>query len=495
LWDTSSWKLNGTLVGKPTDFVGRPFTFSADGRILAAAGYRDASGNPQVQLWDVHSLSRSPDFPANWSGIVALKFSPQGDFLAAGGWDDELKVWNLQTHKQWQTNAHQGRVFDLDFSPDGKTLATAGADQVIRLWDVATGEMLSTLRRHEIEVWSVAFSRDGRFLVSGSKDGELKLWNLAPKSNESVLQEAALPRSFFADGKFLVTENWDGMLRSWDVSTGLEVTNGVPLSAAYSKMVRRSVSFAGGKVAIGLTNGTVQIWELATGICYATNKVSDGPVDNVTLSPNAKLAALERPQGTVVVTETATGKEVARFHDAHGPLAFSPDSSLLASRSSRNSVKLWRIADGQHLLTLPRKDNSWSHFFQIAYSPDGKLFVTTESHDHAMTLWEVATGKKLAVLKGHKEGLNSVAFSPDGKTIATGGNDRAVRLWNVATRRETLTLTEYAENYPQVMFSLDGNALAVGSGNRNAKQQSVLLWRAPSLREIDAVEKVRRQAR
>jgi WD40 repeat protein len=69
-----------------------------------------------------------------------LKFSPQGKILASGGWDDDLRVWDMQTHKQWQTNAHHGRVFNLDFSPDGKTIATAGADQMIHLWDVATGK-------------------------------------------------------------------------------------------------------------------------------------------------------------------------------------------------------------------------------------------------------------------------------------------------------------------------------------------------------------------
>ena len=489
LWDTSDWQLKGTIGDKPADFVGRPFAFSADG-ILAIAGHRDASGNPQVQLWDVESRLRSPDFPENWSGLVTLKFSPQGRILASGGWDDDLRVWDMQTHRQWQTNAHHGRVFDLDFSPDGKIIATAGADQMMRLWDVATGEKLATLRGHHIEVWSVKFSRDGKFLISGSKDGDLKLWNLAPKSSVRVLQGGALPRCFIGGGKFLLTENWQRMLRSWDVSNGQEATNEVPLAESYSKLARRSVSFAADTLAVGMTNGTVQIWELATGTCHATNKVSDAPVDNVTLSPDGKLAAVEIPQATVVVTETHTGKVLARFRDAHQPLVFSPDSTLLASRSSRNSVNIWRISKRQHLLTLPRLDNSWSQYLQMAFSPDGKLFVTTESHDHGMTLWNVASGRRLATLKGHKEGIDSVAFTPDGKTIATGGNDRTVRLWNIATRRETLTLTEYGENFPQVKFSPDGNTLAVGSGNQNVKQPSVLLWRAPSLKEIDAPKKV-----
>jgi WD40 repeat protein len=221
--------------------------------------------------------------------------------------------------------------------------------------------------------------------------------------------------------------------------------------------------------------------------------VSDAPVDNVTLSPNGKLSAVETPQATVV-TETATGKVLARFRDTHQPLLFSPDSTLLASRSSRNSVNIWSISHKQHLLTLPRMDNSWSQFLQMAFSPDGKLFVTTESHDHGMTLWDVATGKRLAVLKGHKEGIDSVAFTPDGKTIATGGNDRTVRLWNVATRRETLTLTDYSENFPKVIFSPDGNTLAVGSGNANVRRQTVLFWRVPTLREVDMAEEERTRA-
>jgi WD40 repeat protein len=115
----------------------------------------------------------------------------------------------------------------------------------------------------------------------------------------------------------------------------------------------------------------------------------------------------------------------------------------------------------------------------VAFSPDGKVLASgswsaSTNGDHPVKLWDVATGKSLLALKGHTNYINSVAFGRGGKTLASGGFDQTARLWDARTGRELLTMGGHRGTVQAVAFSPDGKLLATGSND-----QAVRLWNVP----------------
>ncbi len=115
-----------------------------------------------------------------------------------------------------------------------------------------------------------------------------------------------------------------------------------------------------------------------------------------------------------------------------------------------------------------------STILSVAFSPDGK-YLATVSKDKTAKLWEVPSGRLVTTLKGHSHGVNSVAFSPDGKSLATGSDDDTAKLWEVPSGRLIITFTGHSGPVTSVAFSADGNYVATGSGDNTAK-----LWEVPS---------------
>ena len=190
---------------------------------------------------------------------------------------------------------------------------------------------------------------------------------------------------------------------------------------------------------------------------------------SMTLSPDGKTLVMGLQNGTIKLWDTLTAnpKSVLGSH-AHGvvALAFTPDGKTLASGSRDKTLKLWDVRTGRNTATwVPRAEDAnkpldfsaqsmFNDVSCLAFSPDGKL-LASGSTDKAIRLWEVATGKKVATLQGHAEKVHSLSFSPDGTFLASAGGD--IKLWDVASRKVKVTLKGLVD--PLILAYISGLVL------------------------------------
>lgn len=540
--------------------------YSPDGKILATGGsdnqirlFEAATGKEirrlaghQPRTFSPPRVAKSPfDLLVDSVGagnVTTLAFSPDGKILASGGWDDMVRLWDVDSGKEVRKMlAHQAMVARLVFSADGKTLASRGGiDGILRLWDPQTGvELRKVENLSKVNPWrfyrevSLAFAPDSKTLAVSDRTAIILIDAASGKETGRWLgYRDCMFVTFSPDGKLLASGGLDDAkkesysLRLWDVGTGQEVRRcelpktrkggtepptglafspqGDKLAAAIAEMdtylfdvangkqlqrfnhywAYRVAYSPDGKTMLSVRGPALRLWNPADGKERFENFAGhQAGVQAVAVSPDGKLVASGGEN--IRIWEMAGGKLVRKLAAPAASLAFSPDGKTLASGGGR-SIHLWDAETGNEI----RKFDGPRLLRSVVFSPDGKVLASGDEQA-VIRFWDLEKGSEIRHIDGHAlaESL-SLAYSRDGKSLACAGawnqfglgnivlnlqgrvtvkgrSGYKVVLWDAQTGQETRTFAGLKDNIKSVAFSPDGKTLAASS-----RDGRIVLWNA-----------------
>jgi WD40 repeat protein len=387
----------------------RGLGISVAGQTSATATPANSSGKPELILQTGHTKSAN-----------AIAFSPDNRWLASGGKDNVIKIWDLNTGNVLRTlYGHGSNVNALAVSPDGKLLASGsgdinderdlgtftqggvigGEDNTVRIWNVETGRELQVLRGHELPVAAVAFSDDGHSLTSVGGDA----------------------------------------VKVWDVTAGTE------LRSQKTKYGKSGMEKLNSLNSVGCVFGCGNKQQKQEAQRLKNFKMS---ASKIAVSANGRFAAVGQPDKAVEIYDAQSGQEIRELtfkaipQAENSSLAFSADARLVAFAKTSESVSVQETATGRELYSV---NTGFSKSPQrVQFSPDGRLLVSAIDRGAAMKLWDATTGQSIRELNTGGDPLTGsrvISFSRDGSLIATvAAGAKAIRIIEAATGHESHTL-------------------------------------------------------
>jgi WD40 repeat protein len=453
-WDVATGKDLGWFpTAAPADAV----QFAPDGKTLLTT---DNSGS--IRLWQAGTgnllrETKQPRDNGNFRGVESF-LSADGKVAGVNAYEGDVRLWETETGKPVfaRKGKRWGLFFSAALSPNGKTLVVSGEGNRARLIEVGTGKEVRQIegpnkapdlapgipRMREESVYWFTFSPDGKTLAGASGKDSFSVWNVADGRPRYTIKDCLGRLAFSPDGKHLVCGGEEAM-RLYETATGKEV-----------RRFERHPDF----------------------------------VSALTFSPDGKTVA-SGGEYTIDLWDVTTGK---RLHPLAGhsrpvvSLAFSPDGSTLASGDAEEGTLIvWGLKDHKPRQTLT---GHFPNVLSVAYSPDGKVLATGDGYgnggtgglDAQVRLWDLSAGRLLRQFPGHLNSVQSLAFSPDGRVLASAGHDARARLWDVTTGKRLLQIRGADGQFKSVAFAPDGKALLVAGSSGE-----LALWR------LDSGQKVR----
>ncbi len=513
--------------GKPAGAI----AFSPDGKVFAAA-----LEDGRIERWDVatrqpigeplaeRSADAADELDSGTRRVTQLAFGPDGRTLAVikGSFGESVSLWDLAADPPAAQRILKpgDLVLEIAVSPNRRWLALVGPEAVI-VWDLLArrqvGELLMPIK-------GVFFAPDSRrLLVSRSKGGALLVTIEAPRLRAERLAEGTMVTSaaWSADGRELALGTREGAVRRYDLAASAE--SGPPLASgshpvvglSYTREGKDLVAIGqdgaitlwdrsspapaarlGGKlkgwiggggvtfspdgrdlITAGNGSGKLEVWRLLDGREHPAREMGGGLAEARWSADGSRLVVPQKQDGFRVLTLEETGEVPPHtLGSAVARTAFSPDGETLAVSDFGGRISLWDLSEkGSLRRSLPAK---WMDWPSAVWSPDGRLLAWGSGE---VALWDVAAGRSLPPLasaggerkQSPKSVVSALAFSPDGRTLASGSSGGEVRLWDMAGRTPAgppLAGPKYSA--VALAFTPDGRRLVVVSGF----DSGVALW-------------------
>lgn len=501
-----------------------------------ASGQAKKAFTPQIALQTAH-----------FGEVTAIAHSPKGDTFVTAGEDGMLKLWEPASGKLKRTMiAHGSAVGAIAYSRNGALLASAGgADGVLKVWDAASGDfMYEVPNKWVLNVAALAFGSQEELIVGGSGPmpagesfgGRVAVWSGGSGATEPKLLldgagegQGVICLAVSPDGKTIATSEEEKGITLWDAVSG---TARKALTDHTGRVPSLSYSPDGTLLASGGEDGQVKIRDAQTGDVKRTLKGVQGEANMVAFMPdgagivigNTEVNLVNVENGTLIkafAKETVNTKQLHISGDGlmvstvgvatgaglpqnephlwHTPsgafagrlkgydkgvnsTALSADGNFLAVGNFDGSVRIWSARTGRLARALRVGSPVWS----VAFSPDGKTLAVGSGVlllSGEASLWDVRTGRLKRLLDGHQQAVRGVAFSISGRELATACEDGNVRLWNALSGSLLRTLNDNNRAVFAVAFSPDGRRLASGSFDRKVR-----LWDSQTGALIRAVQ-------
>lgn len=452
------------------------------------------------------------------SRLFSAALTPDGKRLFTASEGHGLNMYDGVTGKLLQKpDLRRTTTLCLAMDPQGRFAVSGHSNASIKMWDARTGKIMATLKGHRFVVTSVGISPDGKLIASGSRGGIIKIWDTQSKKELVSVKETIEPNrpkdlnisslTFTPDGKRLISGTGQGKLRLRETKTGRFIQY-ISQSSGATDHVEFSPS--GDKfLGVGFARD-VKIWKYTATdqqVKIELLKSLDQPIkrlNGAAFSPDGKTVAAGGFGRNIWLWDVESG-ELLRVLKGHkggiSGLTFYPDSSRLVSTGYLGELKIWTLKQSQQAFTIPNAnihgleytDNETLFVWmvrgstivvgnvtnpktmkalkghteipnEVACHRKSQLVASSSPRDQTLRLWNVKTGKQLFLLD--KGTFTALAFSSDGRSLATGTRERSVKLWDTSTGKVTLTIPNAIHTrIRELAFSPDGKYIVIGDIN------------------------------
>jgi WD40 repeat protein len=411
----------------------RHLAISPDGRLLA---YN--AGEPVVTVFSLET-GQVVTRLSQQNGVQGITFSPNGRFLAVGGFPG-VHVYGIYSGRELRVlEARPGMASPLvAFSPDGRTVAAMAQDGSLRLWDVVEGLLQQAPAGHSAHVQKMLFLEGGKRLASYGGDARVLLWDVRTARMVDELRGPHIIGNWLAataDGKGVQLFGLEGRMHTWRPGTGVEeVRKVLPAGPSY-----RQVLSPGGKFLASFgTDSKLRVYDLR--------------------GPEGRERALDLP----------------REGGWTNQLVFSPDGHRLATAGGDGVLRVWDSLTGRlvHAFDGSRPDSPRLNYAaQLEFSRDGRCLLMCGNDCH---LLEIASGKDRMHVENLAGGIQCAALSPDGRLAALGSANGTVRVYGVVGGNERMERRGRQGLVQSLAFCDDGRLLASGGSNG-----AIVVWKMP----------------